>query len=132
MNGDIPKISFFKTTKQKSETVLQQDKKELDVVSQHMFSRTFLVSQVEQFKGGNISCSSIWCKITKDKYILDIVYKGLKLNFSSIPPNKGPFEYPRQTVDKEDEKLLQKQVIEPCISDSGEYFSNLFIAPEIS
>ena len=61
----------------------------------------------------------------------------MKLNFLSIPPSKGPFEYPRQAkerdiIDKEVMKLLHKQVIEPCLSnsDSGEYFSNLFIAPK--
>ena len=107
------------------------------MVSQDRLSLSYLVSQVERFKGGNICGKSKWLSITKDKYILDIVHKGLKLNFLSIPPSKGPFEYPRQAkerdiIDKEVMKLLHKQVIEPCLSnsDSGEYFSNLFIAPK--
>ena len=91
-----------------------------------------LKTQVVNFKAGNISTKyQNWRKLTSDRYILDIVRNGLKLEFSNEPPEREPFEYPRGKVehdvnDKEISQLLCKGVIEYCEREEGEYFSNLF------
>ena len=55
----------------------------------------------------------------------------MKLEFSSDPPEREPFEYPRgkaeyDTINNEISQLLKKGVIEYCDGEEGEYFSNLF------
>ena len=91
-----------------------------------------LKSRVEKFTAGNIGNRyENWRKLTSDKHILDIIKKGLKLEFSNKPPEKEPFEYPRgqvehDIIDEEISQLLNKGVIEYCESEEGEYFSNLF------
>ena len=47
---------------------------------------TELQKDVENFKGGNLRYfSKNWYKYTKDKYILDIITNGLKLNLKELP-----------------------------------------------
>jgi hypothetical protein len=81
--------------------------------------------------GGIKHCLRAWEKLTSDRYILDIVQNGLKLNFSSNSPTKNPFEYPRSNaetaiIDQEIEKLLEKQVVTISNIGDGDYFSSLF------
>ena len=92
---------------------------------------------MENFVAGNIkNYVSNWRKITSDRYILDIVQKGLTLNFTNYPPDSSePFEYPRgqkefETIDSEVKKLLRKKVIRRCDREDGEYFSSLFTTPK--
>ena len=92
--------------------------------------------RVKKFKGGNIgNCLEAWKVVTNDVYILDIIRTGLKLNFASEPPSRGPFEYGRSakeshTISEEVEKLLKKRVITPSVITSDDYFSNLFTTPK--
>ena len=91
-----------------------------------------LKAQVINFQAGNISSKyRYWRRLTSDSHILNIVRDGLKLEFSSDPPEREPFEYPRgkaeyDTIDNEISQLLKKGVIEYCDGEDGEYFSNLF------
>ena len=91
---------------------------------------------VAKFVGGAIGNQiKEWKNITSDKYIINIIMYGLKLNFMSPPPGRAPFEYQRsqserEIISGEIRNLLKKRVIEPCVAEHGEYFSNLFTAPK--
>ena len=83
--------------------------------------------------GGNITNHvAAWKKLTGDKFIIDIVTHGLRLNFTDgCPTGKPPFEYPRskkefEYIDTEVRILLNKCVISPSPYVTGDYFSNLF------
>ena len=96
-----------------------------------------LRDRVRNLRAGGIKGHySEWRKLTSDRNILDIVQYSLKINFTSDPPEKAPFEYPRsaveiETINEEIEKLINKCVVSPSITDEeGEYFSNLFIRPK--
>ena len=91
-----------------------------------------LNQKVKYFRAGGIKNRiSAWKNITSDKFILDIVQHGLKLNFADTRPVKGPFEYPRSMmdtdiIDNELQSLLQKGVITVSTIEDGDYFSSLF------
>ena len=73
--------------------------------------------------------------MTSDKHILNIVQKGLELNFLDEPPEKEAFEYPRSKrefdlIDAEVKALLKKGVVSKSIKENGDYFSNLFTTPK--
>ena len=95
-----------------------------------------LHQKVKHFSAGHIkNFVTNWEKLTSDNVILDIVKNGLKLNFTSEVPQKGPFEYPRSKQDTsiistEVDKLLQKGVITECNVVDGDYFSSLFTTPK--
>ena len=99
-------------------------------------SSSSLLHKASQFRAGNIRFyGPEWANITQDRYILDIVHHGLKLNFVSDPPGKNPFEYPRSTketeiIDSEIHKLIKKQVVSKTTAIEGDYFSNLFTTPK--
>ena len=102
-------------------------------VSNPAINLTCLRHRVESFRAGDIrNYAHNWRKLTSDKNILDIVSKGLRLNFIDYPPQGSePFEYPRghvetRTINEEVNKLLDKGVVRPCGRDNGEYFSSLF------
>ena len=62
---------------------------------------------------------------------MDIILHGLKLEFTDLPPENEPFEYPRgkvefENIDHEVNQLLGKGVVEYCDREEGEFFSNLF------
>ena len=93
--------------------------------------------KVQNFKAGNIrNYLQNWKKLTSDSNILEIIKSGLKLNFSGVPPENSPFEYPRKgderkIINVEVQRLLTKEVIElSTTQEKGEYFSNLFTAPK--
>ena len=91
-----------------------------------------LQQKVDTYRAGGIRHHyQAWKKLTSDSFILDIVQKGLKLNFISDTPSKGPFEYPRSAsetnvIDDEIKKLLIKKVITRTHVGEGDYFSSLF------
>ena len=92
--------------------------------------------KVTNYIAGNIgNCLSNWEKITQDRYLLDIIRHGLKLNFTVNPPSCTPFEPGRsinnQTIlNGEVKKLLAKGVIATTIAEPNDYFSHLFLRPK--
>ena len=72
-----------------------------------------------------------WKKITSDKYILDIVTNGLRLDFKEIPKNR---QYQFRTLKNDEldivkaevDKLLSKQVICESRRERNDYLSNVF------
>ena len=72
-----------------------------------------------------------WKKITSDKYILDIVTNGLRLDFKEIPTNR---QYQFRTLKNDEldivkaevDKLLSKQVICESRREKNDYLSNVF------
>ena len=72
-----------------------------------------------------------WKKITSDKYILDIVTNGLRLDFKEIPKNR---QYQFRTLKNDEldivkaevDKLLSKQVICESRREKNDYLSNVF------
>ena len=78
---------------------------------------------------------SQWCKVTSDKFIIDIVRHGLRINFTQEPPEREPFEYKRckqdfLIIEMEVAKIISKEVISESPIESGDYFSNLFTTPK--
>ena len=70
-----------------------------------------LHQDVQNFKGGNLRYfSKNWYKYTKDKYILDIVTNGLKLELNDLPCQYSKSSYPLSTkeevISTEIKKLL--------------------------
>ena len=56
---------------------------------------TKLQKDVKNFKGGNLRYfSNNWYKYTKDKYILDIITNGLKLDLKQLPTQNSRSTYP--------------------------------------
>ena len=51
------------------------------------------ISKADSFQAGNVkNIQENWKRrITSDKYILDIVKHGLKLDFHSVAPHREPF-----------------------------------------
>ena len=50
------------------------------------------INKADSFQAGNIKkFPENWKRITSDKYILDIVKHGLKLEFLSEAPHREPF-----------------------------------------
>ena len=65
------------------------------------------VSKADRFQAGNIKFFwENWKRITSDKYILDIVKHGLKLEFLSVAPHREPFQATYNT--KENGIISQK------------------------
>ena len=95
-----------------------------------------LHSRVKNYEAGNIKYHEAqWKNLTSDKFIIDIITHGLKLNFSQQPSEKNPFEYKRpdqefQIIDLEIKKLMAKGVISISPIEPGDYFSNLFTTPK--
>ena len=92
--------------------------------------------EVLLFQAGNIArYPEAWKRLTSDKFILDIVQNGLKLNFLGEVPENNAFEYNRsaketELIDSEVKKLLDKGVISLTTEEDGDYFSNLFTTPK--
>ena len=78
---------IYKQSATESKTILQKIETNISLVSDTIISYDYLKYLVNNFNGGNIAFNSVWNSITSDKYILDIIYEGLKLNFSSSPPH---------------------------------------------
>ena len=78
---------------------------------------TELQKDVKNFKRGNLRhFSKNWYKYTKDKYILNIITDGLKLDLKQLPTQKSRSSYPlyskeNETISVEIKKLLKRRVI---------------------
>ena len=87
---------------------------------------------ITKFPGGNTKLfAKNWKKLTSDKYILDIVTNGLRLDFKEIPENR---QYQFRTLKNDEldlvkaevDKLLSKQVICKSRRERNDYLSNVF------
>ena len=85
-----------------------------------------------KFMGGNTKLfAKTWKKLRSDKYILDIVTNGLRLDFKEIPKNR---QYQFRTLKNDEldivkaevDKLLSKQVICESRREKNDYLSNVF------
>ena len=64
-----------------------------------------LQKDMENFKGGNLRyLKKNWYKYTKDKYILDIITNGLKLDLKELPTQNSRSYYSLSS--KENEVIL--------------------------
>ena len=76
-----------------------------------------LHKDAENFKGGNLRYfTKNWYRYTKDKYTLDIITNGLKLDLKQLPTQKSRSSYPSsrkeyKVVSVEIKNLLRKSVI---------------------
>ena len=63
---------------------------------------TELQKDVKKSKGGNLRYfSKNWYKYTKDKYILDIITNGLKLDLKQLPTQNNRSAYPLPNKENE-------------------------------
>ena len=91
------------------------------------------ISKTDSFQTGNIKIFlKNWKRIISDKYILDIVKHGLKLEFFSVAPHRGPFRVTHNTkendiISPEISKLLKKNVIVQTIAEKEDFFSSVFL-----
>ena len=91
------------------------------------------ISKVYSFQAGDIkNFQGNWKRITSDKYILDIVKHGLKLEFLSEAPHREPFRVTYKTkendiISQEIDKFLKKKVIVQTIAEKGNFFSSVFL-----
>ena len=73
-----------------------------------------------------------WESITSDKYILDIVKHGLKLQVLTEVPHREPFRVTNSTkengiMSQEINKRLKKKVIVQTIAEKRDFFSSVFL-----
>ena len=93
---------------------------------------TELQIDVENFKGGNLRYfSKNWFRYTKDKYILDIITNGLKLDLKQLPTQNNRSSYlisskDIEVISVEIKKLLKKLVIFYSTPEEGEFISGIF------
>ena len=91
------------------------------------------ISKSDSFQAGNIKhFLENWKRITSDKYILDIVKHGLKLEFLSEAPHREPFQVTYNTkengiISQEIGKLLKKKVIVQTIAEKGDFLFSIFL-----
>ena len=91
------------------------------------------ISKADSFQAGKIkNFLENWKRITSDKYILDIVKHGLKLEFLSVAPHREPFRVTYNTkengiISQEISKLLKKKVIVQIIAEKGDFFCSVFL-----
>ena len=96
----VPKQNWSipETIQQQQQQQISQTKKTLKLVGPlkfHNYMLTELQKDVENFKGGNLRYfSKNWYKYTKDKYILNIITNGLKLDLKQLPTQKSMSSYP--------------------------------------
>ena len=91
------------------------------------------ISKADSFQSGNIQNFLVnWKRITSDKYILDIVKHGLKLEFLNEAPHREPFQIMYNTnkngiISQEKSKNLEKKVIVQTTAKKGDFFSSIFL-----
>ena len=111
-------------TKPSKETLTSEEEQILKQVNKYELTIKFM--------GGNTKLfAKNWKKITSDKYILDIVTNGLRLDFKEIPKNR---QYQFRTLKNDEldivkakvDKLLSKQVICKSRRERNDYLSNVF------
>ena len=87
---------------------------------------------MENFKGGNFRYFSKICyRYTKDKYILDIITNGIKLDLKQLPTQNSRSSYPisnkeNEVISVEIKKLLKKLVVVYSTPKEGEFISDIF------
>ena len=96
-----------------------------------------LKNEVLDYKAANIQqYLRAWIDITNDKFIIDIVREGLKVDFMAYPPSSneavqcvfGPSEI--LIIDSEINKLLSKKVIMATTRQDGDFLSSIFTRPK--
>ena len=95
-----------------------------------------LLNKPDNFFAGKVKCYvQNWENLTNDRYILDIVRSGYKLELDSWPTSGS--QYPIHFNEKEKEVitslidgLVEKRVIEKVQHEKGEIISNIFIRPK--
>ena len=93
---------------------------------------TELQKDVKNFKGGNLRYfSKSWYKYIKDKYILDVINNGLKLDLKQLPTQNSRSTCPlsskkNKIISVEIKELLRKSVIVYSSPDEGEFISGIF------
>ena len=126
----LPESAMGRTEQQQlpakpsKETLSSEDEQILKQVNKYELTLKFM--------GGNTKLfARNWKKITSDKYILDIVTNGLRLDFKEIPKNR---QYQFRTLKNDEldivkakvDKLLSKQVICKSRRERNDYLSNVF------
>ena len=110
-------------------------KEKLDMVSPPGLNNVIvneLDQDVQNVQGGNLRYFiKNWYKYTKDKYILDIVTNGLKLELNELPCQHSKFNYSLSTKEKEVisteiKKLFKKKVVVRSTRESNEFISGIF------
>ena len=90
------------------------------------------VKNVKNFIAGNLkNYYTVWQKITSDRAILDIIKKGLKINFQEWPRITSArkishSEQETKIINTEIKKLLAKGVIIECERDKGAFILTIF------
>ena len=88
--------------------------------------------KVECFTAENIhNHLSQWKSITSGLFIIAIVKSGLKLRFAEKPTQNLCHNIPvtkaeKQVISDEIQKLLQKEVIYPCMREDSDFMSSIF------
>ena len=91
-----------------------------------------LQTLVNEFVGGKLKYfSSTWEKYTSDKFIINTIRQGLKLEFVEFPQQNQCKTHPlskteTKTLQKEVSKLLQKGVIGKTTKTTDDFISGVF------
>lgn len=94
-----------------------------------------LNNEVKTFVGGKLKYFlKNWELLSTDKYIIDIIKYGIKLEFNNLPPVQTyadirPTSFSKEeklVIDTEVNKLLAKKVIIPCEEKFNGYVSGIF------
>ena len=114
-----------------------QQKQQRRGIKVRNFTMDDLIKDVENYKGVKTQyCYNEWEKLTDDKFILNLVRPGLKLEFIDKPPKqlKYPshcFKTEKEVIQAEIEKLIKKGVIDQRIPVHQEGFlSGIFTRPK--
>ena len=91
----------------------------------------------DTFVGGRLRLFyNNWCKITSDPFILRAI-KGyqIEINQSDLSFHKPLVKFRRKSSEVEDisaeiQKFHEKEVIEPCKREAGDFLSNIFTRPK--
>jgi len=82
-------------------------------------------------------CQNFWETLTNDRYILDIVTSGYKIEFCTEPFQTHPritlvpkLLEKREIIQKEVNSLLEKGAIRPVQEIQGEFISTIFLVPK--
>ena len=127
--------SIPKTMQQQPQQQIFQTKEILKLIGRPKFYYNILTElqkNVENFKVGNLRYfSKNWYHYTKDKYILDIVTNGLKLDLKQLLTQNSRSSYSLTIKEKEIilleiKKILKKSVIVFSTPDEGEFISGIF------
>ncbi len=82
--------------------------------------------------GGTSLCLAEWQAITSDREILNIIKKGIEIEFITIPRQTVVRETVvragmESVLDQEIAKFLQKGIIVPTVKEEGDYYSTVFL-----